>query len=113
LYGRPYKSLVCWAEPEDSLLDLVRKTTEKIAVIQDHILAVQSRQKSYVNKRRRPLEFKVGDFAMLKVSPMKGVKCFEKKGKLAPRYIRPFMINWKSWSCIVSLGAIGYINRCS
>jgi len=47
---------------------LVRETTENIAVIQDHILAMQSKQKSYADRRRRPLEFEVGDFVMLKVS---------------------------------------------
>ena len=38
------------------------------------------------------MEFKVGDFVMLKVSPMKSVEYFKKKGKLAPRYIGPFKI---------------------
>ena len=83
------------AEPEDNLLwgpDLVREKTEKVVVIRDHILAVQSRQKCYTDKRRRLIEFEVGDFVMLKVSPMKGVKHFGKKGKLAPRYIEPFKI---------------------
>jgi len=45
-----------------------------------------------VDKSQRPLESEVGDFVMLKVSPMKGVKFFGKKGKLVPRYIGPFMI---------------------
>ncbi|GJV93460.1 putative reverse transcriptase domain-containing protein [Tanacetum coccineum] len=50
------------------------------------------RQKSYANKRRKPLEFKVGDRVLLKVSPWKGVVRFGKKGKLAPRYVGPFEI---------------------
>ncbi|KAL5546672.1 hypothetical protein UlMin_006359 [Ulmus minor] len=52
----------------------------------------QSRQKSYTDKRRRPLEFQVGDLVFLKVAPMKGVMCFGKKGKLSLRYIGPFEI---------------------
>ncbi|KAL5569900.1 hypothetical protein UlMin_026475 [Ulmus minor] len=52
----------------------------------------QSRQKSYANKRKRPLEFQVGDSVFLKVAPMKGVMLFGKKGKLSPRYIGPFEI---------------------
>jgi len=95
LYGRLCRSPVCWAKLEDSLLigpNLVRETTEKITVIRDRILMAQSRQKSYANKRHRPLEFEDGDFVMLKVSSMKGVKHFEKKGKLAPRYIGSFKI---------------------
>ncbi|GKA02494.1 hypothetical protein Tco_0675159 [Tanacetum coccineum] len=43
-------------------------------------------QNSYADKRRKPLEFSVGDHVLLKISPYKGVVCFEKKGKLAPRY---------------------------
>ncbi|XP_042387543.1 uncharacterized protein LOC121979614 [Zingiber officinale] len=54
--------------------------------------AAQSRQKSYANQRRRDLEFAVGDHVFLKVSPMKGVLRFGKKGKLSPRYIGPFEI---------------------
>jgi hypothetical protein len=52
----------------------------------------QARQKSYVDKRRQPLYFLVGDYVYLKVSPMKGVSRFGVKGKLAPRYIGPFLI---------------------
>src|ERR1700722_11623194 len=65
LYGRPCKSPICWAEPEDSLMlgpDLIRETTEKVAMIRDRILAAQSRQKSYADQRRRPLEFEIDDF---------------------------------------------------
>ncbi|KAL5568108.1 hypothetical protein UlMin_024683 [Ulmus minor] len=52
----------------------------------------QSHQKSYADKRRRPLKFQVGDLVFLKVAPMKGVMQFGKKGKLSPRYIEPFEI---------------------
>jgi hypothetical protein len=55
--------------------------------IQANILAAQSRQKSYTDKRRIPLEFEVGDHVYLRVSPMKGVRRFGIKGKLAPCYI--------------------------
>ncbi|GJW75192.1 putative reverse transcriptase domain-containing protein [Tanacetum coccineum] len=66
LYGRKCRSPVCWAEVGD--------------------------QRSYANIRRKPLEFQVGDRVMLKVSPQKGVIRFGKRGKLNPRYIRPFKI---------------------
>jgi hypothetical protein len=56
------------------------------------MLAAQSRQKSYVDVRRRELEFEVGDQVLLKVSPTKGVVRFGTKGKLSPRYIGPFLI---------------------
>ncbi|GJV98528.1 hypothetical protein Tco_1553780 [Tanacetum coccineum] len=54
--------------------------------------AARDRQKSYADKRRRPLEFEVGDKVMLKVAPWKGVMRFGKRGKLNPRYIGPFII---------------------
>ncbi|MBS2634086.1 hypothetical protein KFY46_25415, partial [Salmonella enterica subsp. enterica serovar 1,4,[5],12:i:-] len=52
----------------------------------------QSRQKSYFDQRRKPLQFEVGDHVYLKVSPTKGVQRFGLKGKLAPRYIGPYEI---------------------
>ncbi|KAL5576778.1 hypothetical protein UlMin_018477 [Ulmus minor] len=60
--------------------------------IRERMETAQSRQKSYADKRRRPLEFQVGDAVFLKVAPMKGAMRFEKKGKLSPRYIGPFEI---------------------
>ena len=54
--------------------------------------AAQSRQKSYADKRRRQLEFEIGDKVFLRISPTKGVMRFVKKGKLSPRYIGPFEI---------------------
>jgi hypothetical protein len=52
----------------------------------------QARQKSYADKRRRPLFFQVNDYVYLKVSPTKGVNHFGVRGKLAPRYIGLFPI---------------------
>ncbi|GKF13707.1 hypothetical protein Tco_0055169 [Tanacetum coccineum] len=49
-------------------------------------------EKSYADKRRKPLEFSVGDYVLLKVSPWKGVIRFGKKGKIAPRFVGPFKI---------------------
>ncbi|GKF12678.1 hypothetical protein Tco_0050604, partial [Tanacetum coccineum] len=49
-------------------------------------------QKSYADKRRKPLEFSVGDYVLLNVSPWKGVVRFGKKGKLAPRFVGSFEI---------------------
>jgi co-chaperonin GroES (HSP10) len=70
----------------------VTEAEEKVKQIQANILAAQSRQKSYTNKRRSPLEFEVGDRVYLRVSPMKGVRRFGIKGKLVPRYIGMYPI---------------------
>ncbi|GJV35518.1 putative reverse transcriptase domain-containing protein [Tanacetum coccineum] len=72
--------------------ELVQETTEKISQIKDRLKVARDRQKSYVDKRRKPLWFSVGDYVLLKVSPWKGVVRFGKKGKLAPRFVRPFEI---------------------
>nr|GEX34981.1 putative reverse transcriptase domain, ribonuclease H-like domain, aspartic peptidase domain protein [Tanacetum cinerariifolium] len=95
LYGRKCRSLVCWSEVRDSQLtgpELIRETIEKIVQIKNRLLTARSRQKSYADVRRKPMEFEVGDMVMLKVSPWKGVIRFGKRGKLSPRYIRPFEI---------------------
>nr|GEX96452.1 putative reverse transcriptase domain, aspartic peptidase domain protein [Tanacetum cinerariifolium] len=60
--------------------------------IKDRLKVVRDCQKSYADKRRKPLEFIVGDYVLLKVSHWKGVVCFGKKGKLAPRFVGPFEI---------------------
>jgi len=72
--------------------DLVIEAEEKVRVIQANLKAAQSRQKSYFDKRRKPLQFKVGDHVYLRVSSTKGVQRFGEKGKLAPRYVCPYEI---------------------
>nr|GEY57266.1 putative reverse transcriptase domain-containing protein [Tanacetum cinerariifolium] len=95
LYGRKCRSPICWSEVGDIQLtdpELIRYTTEKIIQIKNHLLTARSRQKSYADKRAKPLEFEVGDMVLLKVSPWKGVMRFEKHKKLSLRYIGPFKI---------------------
>ncbi|KAL5550792.1 hypothetical protein UlMin_000968 [Ulmus minor] len=95
LYGRKCRSPVHWYETGETRLstsDFIEETTEAIKKIKQRMETAQSRQKSYADKRRRPLEFQVGDSVFLKVAPMKGVMRFGKKGKLSPRFIGPFEI---------------------
>ncbi|GJZ07764.1 hypothetical protein Tco_0542047 [Tanacetum coccineum] len=66
--------------------------TDKVVLVKENPKAARCRQKSYVDYRQKPLEFKVGDRVSLKVTPWKGVVCFGKKGKLAQRYVGPFEI---------------------
>jgi hypothetical protein len=65
--------------------------------IQDNLKAMKSHQESYVNKRCRPLEFKVGDHMYLRVSPMKGVKRYGMKGKLSPLHWT-LSHPWEMWN---------------
>ncbi|GJW84253.1 putative reverse transcriptase domain-containing protein [Tanacetum coccineum] len=95
LYGRKCRLPIMWVEVGKGWLigpELVQETTEKISQIKDRLKAARDRQKSYTDKRRKPLEFSVGDYVLLKVSPWKGVVRFGKKGKLAPRFVGPFEI---------------------
>ena len=72
--------------------EIIRQTTEKIVQIRERLKVARDRLKSYTDKRRKPLEFQVGDRVLLKVSPWKGTIRFGKRGKLNPRYIGPFEI---------------------
>ncbi|KAD4584296.1 hypothetical protein E3N88_21897 [Mikania micrantha] len=104
LYGRKCRTPVCWGEVGQRELankKVVKVTNERIDQIRAHLKAAQDRQKSYADKRRRPIEFQVGDFVLLKVSPWKGVIRFRKRGKLSPRFIGPFKI-------IARIGEVAY-----
>ena len=76
LYGRKCRTPLNWIEPGERRyfgIDFVTEAEEQVCIIQQHMKIAQSRQKSYTDKRRRPLKFKVGDYVYLKVSPMKRV----------------------------------------
>jgi hypothetical protein len=95
LYGCRFCTPVNWIEPGKKFIfgpDLVDEAKVIICCIQDNLKAAKSRQGTYANKRRQPLEFEVGDHVYLRVSPMKVLKRFGMKGKLVPRYIGPFPI---------------------
>ena len=95
LYGRRCRSPVGWFEVGETQMfgpDIIHDTVNKVRQIQDHLKTAQSRQKSYADHRRKDLSFIVGDKMLLKVSPMKGVMRFGKKGKLSPRFIGPYEI---------------------
>jgi hypothetical protein len=106
LYGCQCRTPLNWIEPGEKMIfgpDLVEEAEMIVSRIQDNLRAVKSCQESYANKRRRPLEFAISDPVHLKVSPMKGMKRFGMKGKLAPRYIGPFPILEKCGSMAYKL----------
>ena len=95
LYGKKCRTPLNWVEVEDRGYfgpDFIKEAKEQISVIQSHLKTAQSCQKTYADKRRRPLQFQVGDNVYLKVSPMRGVHRFSVQGKLAPRYVGPYKI---------------------
>ncbi|WVZ80645.1 hypothetical protein U9M48_028104 [Paspalum notatum var. saurae] len=95
LYGGRCRTPLNWSEPGERVTfspDLVAQAKEQVKHIHENLKRAQSRQKSYADRRRRPLMFEMGDHVYLRVSPMKGVHRFGVKGKLAPRYVGPFQI---------------------
>ncbi|XP_070020203.1 uncharacterized protein [Nicotiana sylvestris] len=95
LYGRWCRSPIGWFDPSEAKLygtDLVQDALDKVKLIQERLRTAQSRQKSYVDQKTRDVSFMVGEKVLLKVSPMKGVMRFGKKGKLSPRFIGPFEV---------------------
>ena len=72
LYGRKCRTPVCWDEVGERKLfgpELVQNTSEKVQLIRERLKAAQYRQKSYADKRRRELEFEVGDKVFIRISP--------------------------------------------
>jgi hypothetical protein len=92
LYGRRCRTPLNWSQTGEREIfgpDLVLEAEDRVRVIMKNLEAAQAMQKSYHDKRRKPLQFEVGDHVYLKVSPSKGIQRFGIKGKLAPRYIGP------------------------
>ncbi|KAJ9557551.1 hypothetical protein OSB04_012165 [Centaurea solstitialis] len=90
LYGRRYRTPICWGEVGQRELGstkIVQKTTESIQLIRDRLKTAQSRQKSYADKKRSNLEFNMGDDVLLK--------------KLGSRFIGPFKV-------IARVGKVAY-----
>ncbi|WVZ52813.1 hypothetical protein U9M48_003835 [Paspalum notatum var. saurae] len=95
LYGRRCRTPLFWNQTGEKQVfgpDLIRDAEQQIKMVHENLRVAQSRQKSYADVRRRDLTFKVDDFVYLKVSPMRGIRRFNMKGKLALRYIGPFKI---------------------
>ncbi|GKE69699.1 hypothetical protein Tco_1527771, partial [Tanacetum coccineum] len=95
LYGRKCRSPVIWTEVGESQLigpEIVQETTEKIVQIKERLKTARSRQKSYADKRRKPIEFQVGDRVLLK--PIEIVERDVKK--LKRRRIPLVKVRWNS-----------------
>nr|GEV92965.1 hypothetical protein [Tanacetum cinerariifolium] len=87
-----YLLMILNSRRELASTNVVLATTEKIKTIRERLKEAQDRWKSYANKRKKSVEFDVGDFVMLKFSSWNGVMQFKNKGKLSLRCIGPFKI---------------------
>jgi hypothetical protein len=88
-----------WQEVQDSSIldqtrerqffgpELIQEAEKQVRIIRENLRVSQTRQKSYADNRRRPLEFKERNHVYLKVSPLRGMRRLKVKGKLSPRYI--------------------------
>ena len=95
LYGRKCRTPLFWNQTGESQVfgpKILKDAERQVQTIRQNLRVAQSRQKSYADTQRRELVFAPGDYVYLKVSPMKGIKWFNVKGKLAPRYIGPFKV---------------------
>ena len=84
-----------WDEVGDRQLfgpDLIKESEEKVKLIRERLKVAQSRQKSYADSKRKEVVYEIGDRAYLRVSPLRGVKRFGVKGKLAPRFVGPYRV---------------------
>jgi hypothetical protein len=95
LYGRKCRTPLYWdqtGERQFFVPEIIQEAEEQVRIIQENLRVAQTRQKSYVDNRRRPLEFEVGDHMYLKVSTIHGMRRFKVKGKLSSRFVGPFRI---------------------
>jgi hypothetical protein len=95
MYGRRCRTPLFWnetGEQKDFRPDILQEAEKQVRMVRENLRVAQSRQKNYAHHRRRELSFEVKDFVYLKVSPMRGLRRFKVRGKLAPRFIGPFKI---------------------
>jgi hypothetical protein len=104
LYGRKCRTPLMWSELGECALvgpALIKEAEERVAENREKLKAAQSQQKSYADKKRREVSFSPGNFAYLKVLPIRGTRRFQVHGKLAPRYIGPYQV-------LKRVGAVAY-----
>jgi hypothetical protein len=95
LYGQRCRTPLFWNETGERKVfgsDILQEAEKQVRMVRENLRVAQSREKSYADHRRRELSFEAGDFVYLKVSPMSALRRFKVRGKLAPRFIRPFKI---------------------
>jgi hypothetical protein len=95
LYSRQCRAPLFWNQTDESQLfgpDSIREAEKQVEIIRENLKAAQSRQKSYADPRSREVVLEVGDYAYLRVSPIRCLRRFNVRGKLSPRFLGPFKI---------------------
>jgi hypothetical protein len=94
-YGRKCRTPLFWNQTGESQLfgpEIIKEAERQVEIIRENLKIAQSRQKSYADPKRREVVFEVGDYAYLKVSPIRGLRRFNIRGKLSPCFIGPFQV---------------------
>ncbi|CAA7050800.1 unnamed protein product [Microthlaspi erraticum] len=107
LYGRPCRTPLCWTQVGERSMygaTYVQETTEKVRVVRLNMKEAQDRQKSYADRRRRELEFQVGDRVYLKMAMLRGPNRSIAENKLSPRFMGPFPVVERSWAISLQAG---------
>src|SRR3954462_4343438 len=107
LYGRICRTPQNWSGTGERPYfgpDLVQQAEDQVRIVQENLKAAQSHQKSNYDRKHREMEYQPGEYAYLRVTPMRGTHRFGIKGKLAPRYIGPFCILSRSGPVAYHLG---------
>jgi hypothetical protein len=95
LYGRKCRIPLFWNQTGESQLfgsEIIKEAERQVEIIRENLKIAQSRQKSYADPKRREVVFKVEDYAYLRVPPIRVLRRFNIRGKLSPRFIRPFQV---------------------
>src|SRR3954471_18299401 len=95
LYGRKCRTPLNWSETGDRALigpDIIQHAEDQVRIIREHLKAAQSRQKSNYDRKHKEMVYQAGEYAYLRVTPMRSTRRFGVKGKLSPRYIGPFHV---------------------
>src|SRR3954468_8544376 len=90
---------------------MIKEAENQVCIVRDQLKAAQSRQKSYYDRHHRQESYNLDEKACLWVTPLKGTQRFGIKGKLAPRYIRPFRILAKRGEVAYQLELPPHISR--
>jgi hypothetical protein len=80
LYGRRCQTPLFWNETGEWKVfgpNILQEAKKQVRMVKENLRVTQSRQKTYADHRRRELSFEVGDFVYLKVSHMRGLRCFK------------------------------------
>ena len=95
IYERKCKTPLCWTELSEKKVigpNFIQETEENVKMIRERLKVVADRQKSYADLKRKDIKYEISEKVFLKVSPWKKVMRFGKKGKLSPRFIRPYEV---------------------